>query len=623
MMKRLALIASLLVMYITGMSQTTIANNLQINTTKGAPPNQVLPVNGGLIYADVNGIIKKSSVQSLLGKKVDSAQRLNDSTLRFTTINGPYDVTLRGLYDVISKGYLDSLRGGLKKDTVVVQNKGSGTTAIGSATPGLDTIVLANLRDSTDIKFRKNPDSSISAYLTASGVTANTYGDATHVPQIQVDALGRVKAVSAVLITGAGGGSAPKKTLNAQVGTTYTLVQADTAKYITASNASPITISIPDDATAAIVPPATIEVYQQGASQFTVAPLNGLVTVNAPKGRYKSAAQFSKVVLNKISANYWIVSGDLDTAAVATIFTSVGTLNAGTTPTGTASSPSVNFHTSGINLTANIGIAAPTDYEISSDNTTFGGSLSLTQTSGIVADQLVYARIKASAAAGSPSGNIALTSTGASTKNVVISGVVTAATKDSAKFAMSLNSVSTAGWVNVPGDPSLAIRTATGGLSGTITFTSVATANWLQSSGACAFAANGYNTVTNFNNGTVFASYPATVTQENWYEVFRSGGLDTTKANIRIGGLKPSTAYTVELSGSDKFNTATWTDYFVLGTGTTVLSATVNSGSVTTNVGAIFTVTSDVNGVIRAYVIPSVAHSSILGIVNGIVIKEN
>jgi hypothetical protein len=42
--------------------------------------------------------------------------------------------------------------------------------------------------------------------LGASGATAATYGDATHVPQIAVDAKGRITAASNVAITGGGGG---------------------------------------------------------------------------------------------------------------------------------------------------------------------------------------------------------------------------------------------------------------------------------------------------------------------------------------------------------------------------------------------------------------------------------
>lgn len=197
-MKRILSLISLIITWQIGFSQsgTTIANNLQVTSTKGAPPATAMPTNGGLAYIDVNGMIRKSSIPGLLGKKVDSAQRLNDSTLRFTTINGTYDVTIRGLYDVKTKTWVDSVHAGLYRDTTLVQNKGSGNTQIASVSGTNDTLILATLRDSNDIKYVKNADGSISAYLSASGVAAGTYGDGTHVAVIQIDGNGRVKLIT-------------------------------------------------------------------------------------------------------------------------------------------------------------------------------------------------------------------------------------------------------------------------------------------------------------------------------------------------------------------------------------------------------------------------------------------
>lgn len=65
-----------------------------------------------------------------------------------------------------------------------------------------------SFEDSEDIEFTNgdgdagNP----SALLTASGVTAGTYGDATHVPVLDVDSKGRIVDASLVEISGGGGG---------------------------------------------------------------------------------------------------------------------------------------------------------------------------------------------------------------------------------------------------------------------------------------------------------------------------------------------------------------------------------------------------------------------------------
>jgi hypothetical protein len=88
------------------------------------------------------------------------------------------------------------------------------------------------------------------------------------------------------------------------------------------------------------------------------------------------------------------------------------------------SSPSANqsFTVLGCNLTANISISAPTGFEISTNASTgFGSSLALTQTGGTVASTTIFIRMTA-AATGSPSGNISLTSTGATTIDRAVSG---------------------------------------------------------------------------------------------------------------------------------------------------------------------------------------------------------
>jgi hypothetical protein len=88
------------------------------------------------------------------------------------------------------------------------------------------------------------------------------------------------------------------------------------------------------------------------------------------------------------------------------------------------SSPSANqsFTVLGCNLTANISITAPTGFEISTNASSgFGSSLTLTQSGGSVASTTIFIRMTA-AATGSPSGNISLASTGATTIDRSVSG---------------------------------------------------------------------------------------------------------------------------------------------------------------------------------------------------------
>ena len=102
--------------------------------------------------------------------------------------------------------------------------------------------------------------------------------------------------------------------------------------------------------------------------------------------------------------------------------TTSGTLSSFSSQPGVPSTAQ-SYTVSGTNLTADIVITAPTDFQISTDNVTFDSSLTLTQTGGIVGSMTIYARMNR-ATEGTPSGNISHTSTNATTRNVAVSGTV-------------------------------------------------------------------------------------------------------------------------------------------------------------------------------------------------------
>ncbi len=88
-------------------------------------------------------------------------------------------------------------------------------------------------------------------------------------------------------------------------------------------------------------------------------------------------------------------------------------------------STSQSFTVSGAYLTTNISIAAVSGYEFSADNINFSSTLSIPFGSGTVAATTVYVRLTA-ASTGTPSGNISVTSSGAATRTIALSGTVTA-----------------------------------------------------------------------------------------------------------------------------------------------------------------------------------------------------
>jgi hypothetical protein len=122
------------------------------------------------------------------------------------------------------------------------------------------------------------------------------------------------------------------------------------------------------------------------------------------------------------------VSGTL-TITTPTIAISPSTLTGFTYVNGSGPSTNQTYTISGANLSADILLTAPTDYEIClTAGGTYSSSLSLTQSGGTVATTTIYVRLKAGLAVASyNSENIAATSTGATTKNVACSGSVTAA----------------------------------------------------------------------------------------------------------------------------------------------------------------------------------------------------
>ena len=105
------------------------------------------------------------------------------------------------------------------------------------------------------------------------------------------------------------------QTINAQTGTTYTFVLTDEGKYVTASNASAQTYSIPTDATTNFNIGDSIDIIQIGAGQVTIsATTPGTTTVYSTGGTAASPklrAQYSAATLKKIAANTWHVIGDL------------------------------------------------------------------------------------------------------------------------------------------------------------------------------------------------------------------------------------------------------------------------------------------------------------------------
>ena len=99
--------------------------------------------------------------------------------------------------------------------------------------------------------------------------------------------------------------------LNAQTGTTYTLVLGDAAKTITLTNASAITLSVPTNASVAFAVGTQILLYQGGAGQVTVSAVTpGTTSIRSNGSKTKINGQYGVTCLMKLATDEWVLFGN-------------------------------------------------------------------------------------------------------------------------------------------------------------------------------------------------------------------------------------------------------------------------------------------------------------------------
>lgn len=92
-------------------------------------------------------------------------------------------------------------------------------------------------------------------------------------------------------------------------GTSYTLVLADAWKLKQTTNGSPVTVTVPPNASVAFPVGTQVHFEQNGAGALTLAPGSG-VTV---EGRVSetTAGQLAALTATKTATNRWLVTGDM------------------------------------------------------------------------------------------------------------------------------------------------------------------------------------------------------------------------------------------------------------------------------------------------------------------------
>lgn len=108
----------------------------------------------------------------------------------------------------------------------------------------------------------------------------------------------------------------PNIVVNAQTGTTYTIIPSDAQKLVTLDNANPITLTIASNATQAMPIGTQVTIAQYGAGTVTVqgavspSPVT-VVSTGATAAEPATRVQYSTATLIQTSTDNWLVVGDI------------------------------------------------------------------------------------------------------------------------------------------------------------------------------------------------------------------------------------------------------------------------------------------------------------------------
>lgn len=303
-----------------------------------------------------------------------------------------------------------------------------------------------------------------------------------------------------------------------------------------------------------------------GSTVVTTSGSSGSVTVYAALAAANTGGSFSGTISCTASgATSGFVTLTGTTTGNPTLSVSTGTLSGFTSTAGTQGA-SKNYTLTGSQLTGNITVTAPSGYVVSKDNSSFAGTQTVTPSGGTIS-QIIYAALAAANTNGSYSGNVTNAGGGATTQNVAVSGSTGSVTPDTIAFHFDTSAISVPGMVTVTGDASK--RIISGAVSGTtITYTSVATANWVSGLASCVFP----------NDGITNSTIPTGATnacKECW---FSSQITSTSVPQFVVGGLKTDgTTYDVYVSGTTSFTSVNSLTQFIIKGASTLSSQTLTA----------------------------------------------
>ena len=206
--------------------------------------------------------------------------------------------------DKFTSGYktwiFDGTVWGLAFSDASITSNSVNTTAL------VDGSVTAAKLASNSVTTAKITDANVTAakLATDSVVTAKLAADSVTTAKIANDAVTQAKLADRVI----GSSEYDNITLNAQTGTSYTLLLSDAHKLVTLSNASGITLTIPTSASAAFEIGDQVNIMQLGAGQVTVGGAG--VTIRSQGSKLKLNGQYAAATLIKIGTDEWVIVGN-------------------------------------------------------------------------------------------------------------------------------------------------------------------------------------------------------------------------------------------------------------------------------------------------------------------------
>lgn len=174
----------------------------------------------------------------------------------------------------------------------------------------------ASISPVTNVGFAGSTSGSTTVQATAvAGTTTLTLPAATDtlVGKATTDTLTNKTLTSPILNTPTINDAKQNLTLNAQTGTTYTLVLTDNGRLVTLSNAAAITLTVPLNSSVAYATGAIINIQQIGAGQVTIQGAAGvtITSTGATATTPKTRAQYSAASIIKTDTDSWTVIGDI------------------------------------------------------------------------------------------------------------------------------------------------------------------------------------------------------------------------------------------------------------------------------------------------------------------------